>query len=1452
MIEENQGNHSKHPFRKKILRGITFVFLGLLFLEFIIYFGSNIILSNWARRKINEATKEVYVIEFNRVNFSLFRRGVFFSGINLRPVEGHQGSSDQVLFELSLNEIALKKLWYSFSDNILYVGNLEFDNPNLRMDMPELKSDARPIRKDQAISPVKALEIELKKSIDSFRFTGVFIDQIEINHADLFFLNFLSNKSIQAENSKVLIKDLDWTSKDDWETPFNARGFEFDLENVSLPLPDGVHSVHAQKVFVSSLENIIDLHEFTLSSDKNQPSEAYYDMHLRDLRVGNVELNEAFKTSNVNIDEVVLNEPDFKVLEKVREEKYGASGDLNNLIQGLLKRFEIQELSVNDGKFVSSDFADTLKNRIEIKNFDFKMIDFYLGADSLKRENQFFYGEDAAMDIKDAKLYLSDNVHVISGEMVRVSSFTNEIIVENVKVEPREDALKEKQPENILRISLPKLTLNEANLKKLYNEGKLQIDEMNVNFPKVEVTELRSVEKSRPDGGSGKELSVKDLLEGFVDEIAIQKFDLRDGEVQFKNEEGVRSDDLAFERFSVQLEDVLIQPTGEFNVRDQLLAQNMVLSLDKYRLKLRDNLHEFSADKVLIDSKNSRVVVDNFTLRPENLDSIHHALDAYDKSIVLDISIPKFRMEGIDLMAAYMDEKLIIHQILVPSPVARMTRYRKNNKDPDILQIDSTPEIEDLLTSYFSYIDIDSVNFSNGQVSYKNFAGAKEISLSEDSLSLSLKGFHLERGQSPDPERTFFSDEIDLALRKYNFSVAGGDYDVDTDGISFNSKSKTITIDNLRLTPSNSISKKIELSLNLPSVRLLGVDLEFFLFDNSLNLDKLIVDGSSINLDINSDFHRDSLDSLKNDINITTLPKSIGKVAISTIQANNSSLKLNYRTGKDGMESIQTDFDLAIKGLNLDSATNARKDIAGLFQEINLTLEDFSYNLPDSIHSINFSSVYVNNTSDETIFSNFEILPNSLKGHVGTPIVALKVDELGIKNNTLREMQLTGVLNLTQLRISKPDLILYIDDKKFLSGSSNKPKIPSNNRLGLIQSVLLQDVKLEHGTIAIQSKQDGQLPHLKFKDVNLTLDDLNFDLINQGSLKPEFLLNKELGLSISNYTFYDSDSLNLFKIGKISLSQSQLTLDKVSYGPISGKYHYLRKLGYQADALSGFVEKIEVKDFDFKAYLEENRLKAHSILFQGMDLAVFRDKRIPLKEGIIKDMPQELMQKSPINVEIDSLIFVDGNVQYQEFLPRSMLPGTISFEALTGSIAPFILIKKQEEYPVSNVVVNAKTNVMGTGATHLIANMFFNKPYPMDVDVKMGEFDLRLTNNLLSHGSFIRILDGKVIDGKWNFRLNEEEAWGKMTFKYEDLKVEFLDPLTLERGRGQLGFMTFLANTFTKKSNPRTLFNRKVTSRIYYERDKSKFVFGTWWRASFSGLKGSVGLGQPKGRKKEE
>lgn len=1448
MSTEPKKTKLKNLVRKKVVRVIATIFLVILFLEFVVYFGSNFLLANWTRLKINESTKGVYEVDFNRVNFSLIRRGIFLNGIILKPVDSEIDQQDQVLFDLYLDELAIKGLWYSFTDGIFSIRKIEIDNPNLSLELPPkllLDDESESVLPEE--SRVKALENEIKKSIDRLKFTGVVIHEIEILRADLFFLNFLSDNSLKAENTKLTIKEINWATEQEWKTPFNAKGFEFDLENVNFPLPDGVHTVSATKVKISSLDNKIDLKGVKLLPDRTKESQAYYEVSVKDLRVGNVDLNHAFMTSKVMIDEIILTSPDFKVERRNNITRDStATGDLNEFIDGVLESIEVKELSVVQGKFLTSDFNDSLKNRIEIADLNFNMIKFYLGKDQERKTNQFFYGQEASMDIRNASLFLSDEVHVIYGERVSLSSFKDELLVENLRIEPREDALVNLDLNNIIRLTLPMLSLNNANLKRFYNEGRLEMDELIIESPKVEFTELKKQENKSFNEGRASE-----LLQGYMDAVAIKRVDLKNGEVQFTDEAGIRSNDIGFERFSLLLEDVLIQPNLKSSIQDIFLANEMVLSLDKYRLKLRDNLHEFLAGKVIIDSKQSLIVIQDFSLRPENPDSLSAVLDNYNKTVVINVQVPEFRIEGVDLKAAFWDEKLIIQQILIPSPVAELVRYRKKKEqDKSFDQLNSAGEVGDLLSSYFSYISIDSVSFSDGRVRYQNFSGNRDIVLSEDSLSLSLKGFLIERNNPAANDRTFFSDEIDLSLKQYAFSVAGGNYEIDTDKLNYNSKSQTILIDNLRLFPSKAIKSKIEFEVILPRVAFQGVDLQSFLFDNKLSLDHLSVDGSEINLNIKREFKSSEKKEDKRTSTGNALPKSIEEISIKRIDALNSLLAINYVVGENDIQSIKTNFDLGVSALLLDSSTSTKENFTGLFEDISLKLEDFSFTLPDSIHNIKFSSLLVNNKAEETVFSDFQVIPNSTTGNPGLPILAAKVAELGIKHNSFRQIESTGVFDISQLRLTDPIIDLYLDRIE-KTEVEEVPKVRKEG--GLISAIILRDILIQKGQIKAHNKDSGLLPRLAFNNVDFSMKGIDINLMSSNQeIRPQFLLEKDLSLALANYSVYTKDSMNKLEIGRIRFLENNLFLEKVKFGPTVGRYHYFRNLGYQSDAIDGTVDRVSILDIDFERYFNSQELRAREISLDGMRLDVFRDKRLPKREEIIKLMPQYLMKNAPLAMYVDSVTASNAFVRYQEFVPKAIMAGSIHFDELNVSLTPFALSREANDYPLEKAFLSANAKLMGGGQLTLNSTIFFDAPYPMDMNVEIGEFDLRKVNPMLSNGVFVEIVSGKVTDGKWDFRINDKEAWGKMNLNYTDLKIQLLDTLSMDQGKGKLGLLTFAANTLIKNSNPRRLFNNQVTSTIYFERDKSKFIFGSWWKATFSGLKGAVGLGQAKMPKRRE
>jgi hypothetical protein len=1431
-----------HPIRKKFIRWGMIAVLSLLFLEFVVYFGSNLFLSKFAQRKINEATGNVYQIDFNRFSFSLLRRGFFMDGIVMKPINPEIRREDQTLFDMRLDQIAFTGLWYSFRENRFTIGKIYINNPNIILDLPpntDLQSqnnEGMSRGNEIKLSPIKALEEEIKKTVRRANLTGLIIEEVEIDHANIFFFNFLSQDALQAENTSLIVRGVDFSTQKEWKTPFNAKGFEFDLDQVTFPLPDGIHIIRAERVMVSSLDNLIDIQNIILTPDKSKESKAYYQVALEQLRVGNVDLNKAFMTSVLNIDELILDYPDFKVESNPRAKSdSAASGDLNDFIRGSLESVLIKELSVNKGKFVRSEVDDTLKNRIELDELDFKMIQFYLGEDSIRRKNQFFYGKDAAMNIKGSRV-----IHILQGEEVSFSSFKDELLVRNLTIQPRTRTFTSQNPENLIKVELTEFSVDGINLRKLYNEGILVADQILVYRPQVEFTDLlesnNSLEKDQ--------VPVEEIISGLVSRVEIRKFEVQEGLIQFKDDRGERSNDIGFEKFSVRLEDLTLFDAPELPLSDKLSIGDIYLSLDQYRLKLKDNLHSILADKLVVDSKRQILEVFNLTIRPENQEQIQASLDAYGTTAAIDFFVPVFRAEGIDIKSAFYDEKLFVRQIFLPGPVFSISNYRE--KARSIETPESPDEVKNLLLGYFKVIQIDSLSLDNAQIKYQSLVENKRSVFEEDNFSLNMKNFILDQDALITENKTLFSDEIDLVFNNYSFSLAGGKYEVSTDKLQYNSKTKSIEIKDLELVPNEQVAGRIQLGLQFPKVSFKGVDIEEFFFENKLDLDKLEIDQGTIEIGIDRKVASKSSSIRPKNIKKRTLEE----IVIDTIQTNNSTVSINYQVDETVLNSIETGFELMIREFRLDSTVTTKTKVEDMYKEVNLKLNAFKFALPDSVHTLGFSEVAIGTLGDEITFSDFYLTPKDQFGKPGNPVLDAKIDQLILRNNQIAEIQETGIFDLRDIRMVNPKVHLYLDSVKMDKTALTQARVKSST--ALIQSILLGDFHLENGELTIHEKGKGPIPRLDFQGIGLDVTGLNINLLDQSqSLDLKKLADLNSRFSFQKYSIFTPDSLYKVDIGNVDYRENSLVLQDIYYRPVDGNYALLRKLPFQTDAIAARIDAVRLNQIDIQSYLESNLFKATVLIIESPKVDLFRDKRYPADSSAFRPMPQFLLQNAGINADLDSLLIKGGQVRYFEFAEKGMAPGMLSFDRIEMELAPFSIRKAGQKYPVDQVRMGMEAYLMNASKINLKSSMYFTDRYPMDVTVGIDKFDFDEVNDFLSKTLFVKALDGTVTRGNWQFRLTDDEAIGDMEFAYNDLKIQFLDTLTLEQGKGRLKVYTFAANLIAKNRNPSGLSSKAVSRRIYEERDKRKFVFNAWWKATFSGLKATLGLGRakvPKGR----
>jgi hypothetical protein len=1430
-----------HPLRRKALRIVLRIVLILLSIEFVVYFGSNFFLLQYAQRKINEATNEVYTVDFNRINLSILRRGFFLDGLVMKPVDSNVPEEGQVLFDFTLDQVGLTGFWFDFSKKEFTVSRIYLDNPSIQMELPtnssREKAETQSIKK---ISPVKQLEIEIRKSVEKMKLGGFRINRVDIDHANLFFFNFLSRGNLRANNTKLTVLDINLTTQEEWETPFNAKGFEFELEGVSFPLPDGVHSILAERAFISSLEKIIDIKKFTLTSNKGVPSKAYYDVELDKLLLGNVDLNHAFKTSELFIDELILNRPKFRVASSPNSKSDStATGNLNDLIKGNLNSIAIKELAINNGKFIRSEISDTLKNRIEIDELNFKMIQFYLGEDSLKRQNQFIYGADASMELRGGRLYLADGVHLVQGKKISVSSFLDNFYVENLTISPRPGAAEAKSSKNLIQVSLPEFSLDELNLKKLYNEGIFSVKDVVLNRPDVEFIGLGN------PGGEPNKGPLLQIVAGFLNEADIQKLEVKDGTIQFKDEGGQRSNDIGFDKFSVILEGLKIKPDTILAIQEQFKTEEIYLSLDNYRLKLRDNLHLVIADNLTIDSKNELLEVKNLKILPQSEGQIQNLLDTYGKTSAINFSVPSFKAEGIDINSAFFDQILQIRRISLPKPEFQITNYRVRENRSQSPQ--STDEVKSLLLGYFNQIHIDSINLHQAKINYKGLAGSRKTSFEEDNFSLRLKNFSLDPSDTSFTGKTLFSEEIDLTFSDYSFTLANGKYLVETDLLNFNSKDQSITIDNLVLLPSVDLGNRVVLGLDFPKVFLKGVNIEEFVFDNILDLQKLEIDKGVVEIGVDRKIlaKKTQVGSNKN------IQKAIDWINIDTIMAKESFLQLNFLGENNTQRSIETEFGFLIHDFHLDTLVLDRNNLRSLYSSASLDLKNFIFSLPDSVHTVSFSTVQVADSRNELIFSDLKIEPKDYFGIAGSPVINARMDQLAIVNNQLPEALKSKRFDMKKVSMVNPRMEIYLDTIK---GKSKELKTGTSN--ALIESVLLGDFEVINGNFKVYQKGKNLDSKLDFSEVNLQVSDLQFDFLKrEQQLDFRELAKKNLAFSLKDYQLETPDSLYKISFDQISYRDGGLVLEGVHYRPKKGTYGHLRSLPYQTDAINAKIGKIRMNGLDPETYLSENKLIADQLFIEEAQIDLFRDKRYPLDSTAVKFMPQYLMSHAKIEADINSVHVRDSRVRYYEMAAKGNVPGMISLDGLSLDLAPFYLRRSDQTYPVDKMRLGIETRIMNESNLKLHSTMYFAEKYPMDVSVSIDAFQFSSANDFLTKTLFVKVVDGEVSSGQWDFTLNDDYAFGKMSVGYSDLKIQFVDSLTFERGMGKLKIYSFGANLIAKNNNPRRGSRQIITRDIYFERDKRKFVFSSWWKATFSGLRGTLGLGRakiPNWVKKEE
>ena len=1421
------------PAQRKTVKVLGVFFFTLLFFHITLYFGSDLLLRSYLQQEVTKLSNGRYAIDFDRFNLSVLERGFYVQGFTLTPLEEIADEDPQKpLYKITIPEISVKRLGYDFSDKVVSIGIIKFYKPGIQS-----KQDEKLLEKEQ-ITPLEVLEEEVRKSFGD-GLQNIIVDHLYIEEADLLLENFISQRSITADRTNLYVQHIELLTKKDNAPPFNAHGFELSLQNFEIVLADSIHTVKSSSVNVSSLDQYMKAEKVSITPDLTRPAEHYYEIDLDNLELVEADIDRMFYTADVDIGRLRLERPDFNHYSAATEAIGSASlqQGLYPLIENILASISINDLVVADGDYLHSSLHEPEKNRIEAEGINFLMDQVYIGPDQQKTHNQFFYAQDAELDISKVRVALADGVHWISGENVFISSFEDKVTLEKVEVKPVYEG---DQPEmTLFEIEMPQVALGDANLKKIYNENILDINELFVSSPSVLLRDLAP----NPDI-SGKS-TIRDLTQNYLSAIYIQKLEVSDGSLVLDNDLRMRQDSLSFGKISFLLEDFrLDEQIVEEESSRIFLAEELRLEIEDYALKLSDNLHLFTADRVLLDTKDKYVEISGFRLSPQAGGNITNVLSRYSQTTVFDMEVPDFYVYGVDIGEAFFHGRLSVNEIKVPSPQIRLQIYSNPEAANEENKMDRL-DVMNLLTNYFSVVKVDAVNVEEGTLELENFGREKIQTFSENDVNIGIKNFYVDRFADPMDSRVLFAEELDVHLNNYVFNIAEGKYRIVADGISFNSAREEITTTNVRLRPSRTLEAKAVIQADIPNMTVKGVDLEAFLFENTLALTKLKLSGADVQLYLNREKDEEEVPRRGQRRRERNLPKTIDVIQIDTVEAEDAQFNLAYREADQDLELINSGVNMSFYGFMLDSAKLVEGDLAAFFSSMSMEMDKFSLSLKDSIHTINFSKVGFDSNSGQIALDNFSIVPRNQMGKKGFPVIEARVPHVSLRTNSLTSLQKTGDFVVKQLLLAKPEIILYLDKEEAEMLPDDEEQVAQK----VVENLAIENFEIKGGVLTLKEKGDDKKVN-SFNNLSITLSDLNFDLASPSSISRDFYLNKDFEFELTDYEIKLPDSLNILRVGVALLSENRLHLKEVSLIPRYGDFEYHRIVGYQTDVAKVTIPEVIFHGLDVEKLMDERMLEARAVSLMDAHVDVFRDKRFHFQRGVEKPMPQALMRTSDFQVNIDSLIIQNAEVVYREFPDKGLVPGQLQFDGLNAVLTPFYLTSADHSYPIETMMLQANALINGVAPIRLGGQLFFQPPYPMQLVAEAGEFDLTTLNPIIETNAFVKVLDGVVRGGRWEFTLDDDAARGTMALRYNDLKVMLLEERTLDRGRGRKNVLTFVINNLAVRSNnPRKFFNRMVCSPIYLKRDKSRFVFNYLWKSTLSGLQGSVGLGKPKEEK---
>ncbi len=472
-----------------------------------------------------------------------------------------------------------------------------------------------------------------------------------------------------------------------------------------------------------------------------------------------------------------------------------------------------------------------------------------------------------------------------------------------------------------------------------------------------------------------------------------------------------------------------------------------------------------------------------------------------------------------------------------------------------------------------------------------------------------------------------------------------------------------------------------------------------------------------------------------------------------------------------------------------------------------------------SVNGANIKLTTKKDTATTQVQTVVDVAAKELQGikHEAVTFASLRVSPA---NATLKSPKVSAVVASANVQLK---------NGKLSATKAGKADLTANLQAGLVVSELHPVLK---------SKRNATPPELAVKRIDGSIDLADFHW-TAGTKIPWTTWVDHTNLAITDLSFTGKTSAITAEKISWRYADAQLQLNKFTVIPTITKEEFMTPPHLQADYITVQGEEAQFNGFNTAQWYNDSTIAINHVVVKNIITDVSRDKRLPDPAFIPeKLMPTRLIGRLKIPVKIDSVSVVNSDVIYHETSKVTNRVGKIPLREINGVLKN---ITNRPTKATDSLVLKASTKLLGLH----IQRLHYRESYGDSLAgfhmlLKTSDLHLPELTQITNPMAAADIDGGNVKPILARIAGNKYASVGHMRFHYNDLTIRLLGHADTTRKSLLIKFENFVIRKVLRKHNDQD-------SRIFYDRDLKKFIFGYWIKSIMTGVLTSVGV---KGNKK--